>query len=36
VFQLVMESAEKYGDGSPFVTESYLKRGDPVMTVPAL
>jgi sulfate adenylyltransferase len=36
VFKLVMESAEKYGDGSPFVTESYLERGDPVMTVPAL
>jgi sulfate adenylyltransferase len=31
-----MECAEKYGDGSPFVTESYLKRGDPVMTVPPL
>jgi sulfate adenylyltransferase len=36
VFDLTMESAEKYGDGSPFVTESYLKRGDPVMTVPPL
>lgn len=36
VFELVMECAEKYGGGSPFVTESYLKRGDPVMTVPAL
>jgi sulfate adenylyltransferase len=36
VFDLVMECANKYGDGSPFVTESYLKRGDPVMTVPPL
>ncbi len=36
VFELVMECAEKYGGGSPFVTESYLERGDPVMTVPAL
>ena len=36
VFDLVMECAEKYGDGSPFVTESYLKRGDPVMSVPPL
>lgn len=36
VFDLVMECAEKYGSGSPFVTESYLKRGDPVMTVPPM
>ncbi|MHB1417941.1 MAG: sulfate adenylyltransferase [Chloroflexota bacterium] len=36
VFDLVMECAEKYGSGSPFVTESYLKRKDPVMTIPAL
>ncbi|MEE8384297.1 MAG: sulfate adenylyltransferase [Dehalococcoidia bacterium] len=36
IFELVMECAEKYGGGSPFVTENYLKRGDPVMTVPAL
>ncbi len=36
IFELVMECAEKYGGGSPFVTESYLERGDPVMTVPAL
>jgi sulfate adenylyltransferase len=32
----VMECAEKYGGGSPFVTESYLERGDPVITVPPL
>ena len=36
VFDIVMECAEKYGNGSPFVTEAYLKRGDPVMTVPPL
>ena len=36
IFELVMECAEKYGGGSPFVTESYLERGDPVMTVPPL
>ena len=36
VFDLVMECAEKYGNGSPFVTQSYLDRGDPVMTVPPM
>ncbi|MCL5108557.1 MAG: sulfate adenylyltransferase [Chloroflexi bacterium] len=36
VFDLVMESAEKYGHGSPFVNEAYLKRPDPVMTIPAM
>lgn len=36
VFDIVMECAEKYGNGSPFVTEAYLERGDPVMTVPAM
>ena len=36
VFDIVMECAEKYGSGSPFVTEKYLQRPDPVMTVPAL
>jgi sulfate adenylyltransferase len=36
VFELTMECADKYGDGSPFVTQSYLERGDPVMTVAPL
>jgi sulfate adenylyltransferase len=36
VFDLVMECAEKYGHGSPFVNETYLKRPDPVMTIPAM
>ena len=36
VFDIVMDCAEKYGHGSPFVNEQYLKRPDPVMTVPAL
>jgi len=36
VFDLVKECADKYGFGSPFVTESYLKNRNPVMTVPPL
>ena len=32
VFELVMECAEKYGFGSPFVTENYLRNRNPVMT----
>jgi len=36
VFDILMECAERYGDGSPFVTESYLKRADPVITVPPM
>lgn len=36
VFDIVMDCAEKYGHGSPFVNEQYLKRPDPVMTVPPL
>lgn len=36
VFDLVMESAEKYGFGSPFVTENYLKKRTPVFTIPPL
>ncbi|MHB1132970.1 MAG: sulfate adenylyltransferase [Chloroflexota bacterium] len=36
VFDIVMECAEQYGHGSPFVNEAYLKRPDPVMTIPAL
>ena len=36
VFDLVMECTEKYGCGSPFVTENYLRNRNPVMTVPAI
>ena len=36
VFDIVMECAQKYGNGSPFVTEAYLQRVDPVMTVPPM
>jgi sulfate adenylyltransferase len=36
VFDLVMECAEKYGFGSPFVTEEYLKKRTPVFTIPPL
>ncbi|GAG83072.1 unnamed protein product, partial [marine sediment metagenome] len=36
VFDLVMEAGEKYGFGSPFVTEEYLKKRNPVMTVPPM
>ena len=36
VFDVVMECRDEFGGGSPFVTESYLKRGDQVMTVPPL
>jgi len=36
VFDLVMECAEKYGFGSPFVTDEYLKRRTPVFTIPPL
>ena len=32
VFDLVMECAQKYGFGSPFVTENYLRNRQPVMT----
>lgn len=33
VFEVVMESAAKYGQGSPFVTEEYLKDRLPVFTL---
>ncbi|SHF38468.1 sulfate adenylyltransferase [Desulfacinum infernum DSM 9756] len=36
VFDLVMECAEKYGFGSPFVTDEYLAKRTPVFTIPAL
>ncbi|GMR03226.1 MAG: sulfate adenylyltransferase [Thermodesulfovibrionia bacterium] len=36
VFDLVMESAEKYGFGSPFVTDNYLEKRTPVFTIPPL
>ncbi len=36
VFDLVMESGEKYGFGSPFVTNEYLSKRNPVITVPAM
>jgi sulfate adenylyltransferase len=36
VFDLVMESGEKYGFGSPFVTNEYLAKRNPVITVPAM
>jgi sulfate adenylyltransferase len=36
VFDLVMESGEKYGFGSPFVTEAYLAKRNPVLTVPPM
>ena len=32
VFDLVMECAQKYGFGSPFVTENYLRNRQPVIT----
>ena len=36
VFDLVMECAEKYGFGSPFVTDGYLEKRTPVFTIPPL
>ncbi len=36
VFDSVMETAEKYGLGSPFVTEQYLEKRNPVMSVPPM
>ncbi len=33
VFEVVMETAAKYGEGSPFVTEEYLKTRRPVFTL---
>lgn len=34
VFDLVMEAGDRYGLGSPFVTEEYLQWRNPVMTAP--
>ncbi len=36
VFEQVMESAEKYGFGSPFCTEEYLEKRQPVFKLPKL
>jgi sulfate adenylyltransferase len=36
VFDVIMETAEKYGFGSAFVTEDYLKRRTPVFTIEPL
>ncbi len=36
VFDLVMDSADKYGFGSPFVTDEYLEKRTPVFTVPPM
>ncbi len=36
VFDLVLECAEKYGFGSPFVDEEYLKKRTPVFVIPPL
>ncbi|MEW6584602.1 MAG: sulfate adenylyltransferase, partial [Nitrospirota bacterium] len=36
VFDVIMETAEKYGFGSAFVTENYLKKRTPVFTIAPL
>lgn len=36
VFDLVLETADKYGFGSPFVTDEYLEKRIPVFTIPKL
>lgn len=36
VFDLVLECAEKYGFGSPFVEDEYLKKRTPVFVMPPL
>ena len=36
VFDMLMESANEYGFGSPFCTEKYLAKGEPVFELPAL
>jgi sulfate adenylyltransferase len=36
VFDLVMECAEKYGFGSPFVTDEYLEKRIPVFSIPPM
>lgn len=35
-FDIVMEAAEKYGFGNPFVDEKYLAKRNPIMTVPSM
>ncbi|MFQ5861246.1 MAG: sulfate adenylyltransferase, partial [Dehalococcoidia bacterium] len=36
VFDVVMECADQYGFGSPFVTEKYLRHRRPVVSMPAM
>lgn len=36
VFDLIMECAEKYGFGSPFVTDRYLKERQDIFTLPEM
>jgi sulfate adenylyltransferase len=36
VLQVVRECAERYGFGSPFVTEKYLAERTPVLSMPAM
>ena len=36
VFDIMMECGEKYGGGSPFVTEDYLKKEDPLLIIPPM
>lgn len=36
VFDQAMEASEKYGLGSPFVSEEYLQKRNPVLSIPAM
>lgn len=36
VFDVMMESGEKYGFGSPFVTDNYLEKRTPVFEIPPI
>jgi len=36
VFDLILECAEKYGQGDAFVTQKYLENRNPVFTFPKL
>lgn len=36
VFDIIMECAEKYGFGSPFVNDKYLQERNPVFTLPQM
>jgi sulfate adenylyltransferase len=36
VFENLMENADKYGFGSPFCTEEYLSKRQPVFELPTL